>query len=244
MAKNLSYDDFTQSVRTVLKLRNKQDDAIVKEVVEATVRDLTDEFEEGIRSKLDCSLEVVNVDTDCGTVSRIYLPDDAMYVKEIYIDNVLVTPIDARDEQFWIDYDYDVIGGLQAFPYRTPDGCFFVQFVQCFNLEDGYCPQVKVLYKSNSSDVSYIPELFKTVVLYGCIYHYRNFYTVDDPAAQSKAQQNYNRERSKLRSGLMNQNKSQKRDYEVEWKKLYRFMLEGNRNDFYSRYTGRGSKAN
>ena len=120
----------------------------------------------------------------------------------------------------------------------------FVQFVQCINVSDEYCPRVKMIYRSNSSDVSYIPEMFKNAVLYGCIYHYRNFYTVDDPAAQSKAQQNYNNAVVRVRSGLMNQSKSQKRNYEVEWKKLQRFLLEGSNNDFYSRFTGRGSKAN
>ena len=243
MAKNLDYDNFTQSIRTVLKLRKGQDDAIVQEVVEAAVRDLTEEFEDGIKCKLDCSLEVVNEETDCGTVSRIYLPDDAMFIKELYIDEILVTPIGAVDEEFWREYQEDYIGGLQAFPYRTIDGCFYVQFAQCFNLDDGYQPCVKMIYKSNSSDISYIPELFKNAILYGCIYHYRNFYTVDDPSAQSKAQQNYNKQLAKLRAGLMNQNKSQKRNYEVEWKKLYRYILNSNQNDFFSIYTGRGSQA-
>lgn len=239
---NLNYDDFTESVRTVLKLRNSQDDAIVREIVEAAVRDLIEEFDSDIGSRTDYCLCVEQVDLGCGkTVSRIYLPDEAMWIIEAYIGNTLITPIDMTDKKFWEEYTCasEYTGGLPAFVGRTECGQMYLEFASNITVSEGV--EIAVLYRISSSDVSYIPEAYKTLMLQAAIYHYRNWYILDNPAAVSKARENYREYRAKFVAEQGNQSTNNKRPYEVEWKKIFRFILEGSKNDFYSRYTGRGN---
>ena len=83
---NLDYESFTESIRTVLKLRNSQDDAIVKEITQAAVRDLIEEFDSDVGSRTDFTLKVTQEQLDgVKWVSRIYLPNDALYVRQIYV---------------------------------------------------------------------------------------------------------------------------------------------------------------
>lgn len=237
---NLNYDDFTESVRAVLKLRNKQDDVIVKEIVEAAVRDVIEEFDSSIGSRIDYCLCIEQVDVGCDKmVSRIYLPDDAHWLVEAYVGDVLITPIDMTDKKFWSDYNAvsTRITGLEAFVGRT-EGCgtMYIEFAKQICVEDTV--EISVIYRLHSSDINYIPEAFKTLMLSAAISHYRNWYMLDNPAAVSKAEATYKKYLSRMRSEQANQVTNNKRPYEVEWKKLFRFILEGGQNDFYSVYTG------
>lgn len=231
---NLDYDGFTESVRTILKLRNQQDEAIVREIVEAAVRDLIEEFDSEIGSRTDYTLTVENVMIgDEAEVSRIILPDDCHYVRQVYLNNCLVTPINIADAKMHESDPHS--GSIHAFAGRSEDGCMYIEFAEL--LREDIC-DVRVLYRVHSSDISYIPEAFKNLVLYAAMYHYRNWYTLDDPAMQSKAEAVYNKYLARMRAEQANQNTNNKRPYEVEWKKMFRFILEGSREDFYSRYTG------
>tara|TARA_R110000823_G_scaffold217636_3_gene346965 strand:+ start:1312 stop:2043 length:732 start_codon:yes stop_codon:yes gene_type:complete len=240
---NLNYEEFTESVRTILRLRNTQDDAIVKEIVQASVRDLIEEFDSGIGSRADYSLTVQQVAlTTTKTVSRIYLPDDALWLIECYVGDTLITPIDMSDKKFWGDYASisPELAGLPAFVGRTEgEGTMYIEFAG--NILPSDTTEISVLYRVSSSNISYIPEAYKSLLLYASIYHYRNWYILDNPAAVSKARENYREYRAKFISDQGNQQTNQKRVYEVEWKKLFRFILEGSQNNFYSRYTGQGS---
>jgi hypothetical protein len=234
---NLNYDSFTESVRTILKLRLGQDDAIVKEIVEASVRDLIKEWDSEIGSRIDYCLKIDQVDLGCDkTVSRIYLPDEATWVVECYVGNVLVTPIDLSDKKFWGDYTVEsqYISGLNAFVGRDECGKVYLEFAAPL------CPPddvpISVLYRISSSDVTYIPEAYKTLMLYTAVYHYRNWYTMDNPAAVSKAKENMRNYRAEFVAEQGNQVMNQKRPYEVEWKKMFRFVLEGSQNDLSSRF--------
>ena len=234
---NLNYDSFTESIRTVLKLRNKQDDAIVREIVEAAVRDLIEEFDSDIGSRTDFTIPLSQEEREDGCkVTRMYLPEDALYVRQIYIGDVLVEPVDVIDLPFWRDYRElsTRLTGLQAFIGRTECGTMYVEFAVPFCVDD--CTTIRVDYRVHSSDISYIPESHKNLALYAAIYHYRNWYMLDDPAIQSKAEENYRRYLARMVSGQGNQVTNQKRPYEVEWKKLFRFVLEGSANDISSRY--------
>lgn len=233
---NLNYDSFTESVRTILKLRNAQDDAIVKEIVEACVRDIVEEFDSDIGSRTDYSLKITNVQIPDGPlVSRIYLPEDCHYVRQVEIGNTLVTPVDVTDVQFWRNYRTFVgrLTGLNGFISRDDNGNMYMELTSPITVDDRV--PIIVDYRVYSSDISYIPEAYKTLVLYGAVYHYRNWYGVDAVEIQSKAEMNYNKYLSRFRSEQANQNTANKRDYEVEWKRMFRYVLESNVNDLSSR---------
>lgn len=234
---NLNYENFTESIRVVLKLRNGQDDAIVKEITEAAVRDLIEEFDSDIGSRTDFSRTISQVEIPNGpTVSRISLPEDALYLRQCYVGSSLVMPIDVIDTEQWLDYrsNVGILTGLQAFVARDEFGKMYLQFATPISLAEGV--PVRIDYRIHSSDITYIPEAYKNLVLYAAIYHYRNWYMLDDPAMQSKAEDNYKKYLSRMRADQANQVTNQKRPYEVEWKKMFEFVLMGSVNDLYSRY--------
>lgn len=238
---NLNYDSFIKSLRTVLETRNNQDDAALSEVIEAAVRELIEEFDTEIGSRTDRCPEICNVELQDGCIAtRIYLSDDVMYVKEAWINGVQITPVDILDEEMWnqagSNYSYNV--GYNAFIERTPDGCMYIQLTNAINIDPNCPPRVKVVYGVTSSDISYIPEAYKTLIIYGAVMHYHNWFLTDQIEAVSKATQNYDKYLKRMRAQFANQIVHQKRPYEVEWKKMFRFILEGSREDFYSRGYG------
>ena len=225
---NLDYESFTESIRTVLKLRNSQDDAIVKEITQAAVRDLIEEFDSDVGSRTDFTLKVTQEQLDgVKWVSRIYLPNDALYVRQIYVGSTLVEPINMLDAEFWGNHSIYISNliGVHAFVGRNESGKMYIQFASL--LESDY---IRVDYRIHSSDITYIPEAYKNLVLYASICHYRNWYMTDDVAAQSKAKDNYREYLARMRADTANQDLNQKRPYEVEWKNMFRFVLESNIN--------------
>lgn len=235
---NLDYDRFTESVRTVLKLRNKQDDAIVKEIVQAAVRDLIEEFDSDVGSRTDWSRSIEQVTLPDGpTVSRIYLPEDALYLREAYVGTQLVQAIDMTDVEFWYQFrDFTTsLSGLYAFIGRDEAGNMYLEFATPISVTEDTL--IRIDYRLYSSDITYIPEAYKNLVLYASIYHYRNWYMLDDVAAQSKAEDNYKKYLTRMRADTANQVNDQKRPYEVEWKKNFRFVMEGSINDLFNRNT-------
>ena len=236
---NLDYESFTESIRTILKLRDSQDSAIVKEIVEASVRDLIEEFDSDIGSRTDFELTVEDVTEGSQTFSRIYLPDDAHYVREVWVGDNLVQPIDVTDSKFWSDYQSYLVGPtiLQAFIGRSEFGKLYIQFPYQLSVSSDVV--IRVDYRLHSSDITYIPEAYKNLVIYASIRHYRNWYDIDNEVAQSKAEASYNKYLARMRADIGNQVMNKKLDYEVEWKKMFRYLLEGSTNPSINiRYSG------
>jgi hypothetical protein len=234
----LDYDSFTRSLKVILKLRSNTDDVIVREIAQAATRDIVREFD----PVLDFELSVVNETEgeDNNTFSRIYLPDEALYLVQCYINSIEVVPVPVSDRSFTTEFERYGLGNNRytATLHKTDDGRKYLQLIKTFADEDLDNFNVTGTYTIYSDDVSYIPEAYRNLAIYAAVKHYRSWYTLDNPAAVSKAEQNYTKYLAELRAETSNQIPHQKRPYEVEWKKMQRILIEGSTEDFYSAYSG------
>jgi hypothetical protein len=233
---NLDYNSFVKDLRTVLSLRGGADEAALKVIIQATIRDVIREFNNSIGSRTDRRPFICNEEIEDGTtVTRIYLADDAVYIKSAFLNGIEIVPIDITEEEIWlqsaVNLNDNTIVEIPASIQRTEDGQIFLQLIPLLTLNPESPPRAVINYAITTSDVSFIPEAFKNLIIYGCIRHYNNWYLTDQPDTQSKSDANYRDYLKMLRAELGNENTHIKRTYEIEWERLFRVTLEGNTND-------------
>ena len=232
----LDYDSFTRSLKVILKLRSNTDDVIVREIAQAATRDIVREFD----PTLDFDLSIVNETEGSNEFSRIYLPDEALYLVQCYINSIEVVPIPISDRSFTTEFERYGLGNNRytATLHVKEDGRRYLQLIKTIASEDLTNLNVTGVYTIYSDNVSIIPEAYRNLAIYAAVKHYRAWYTLDNPAAVSKAEQNYTKYLAELRAETSNQETHQKRPYEVEWKKMQRILIEGGTEDFYSAFSG------
>lgn len=232
----LDYDSFTRSLKVILKLRSNTDDTILREITQAATRDIVREFDPVI----DYELSITNETLGDNEFSRIYLPEEALYLASCYINSIEVVPVQVADRQFVTEFERSGLGDnrYSATLHRTSDGRRYLQLIKGIASSDLANLNVTAVYTIYSDDVSYIPEAYRNLAIYAAVKHYRAWYDTDNTEAVSNAATNYRKYLSELRAENSNEDTHQKRPYEVEWKKMQRILLEGGTEDFYSAYSG------
>lgn len=227
----LDYDSLTRSLKVILKLRSNTDDVVLREVTQAAARDIVREFD----PVLDFELSVVNEVEGSNEFSRIYLPDEALYLVQCYINSIEVVPVPISDRSFTTEFERYGQGNNRytATLHRKPDGRRFLQLIKTIAEEDLDNLTVTAVYSIYTDDISYIPEAYRNLAIYAAVKHYRSWYDLDNIPAVSKAESNYMRYLADLRAEMSNEDTHQKRPYEVEWKKMQRTLLEGSAEDFF-----------
>jgi hypothetical protein len=229
MSSNIIYDTLKEKLLGVLFGVDGEDDFRVDTMLKMAVRDIINELGDSVGTITTRSINItVEEDADDGEdISRIYLPDDCVLVKQVLIEGIEVEPVTSA---VFEKLKRSVSSGMGYFSKvaRRIDGKLYLEIFPTLIVTDY---DIAITYKLQSDDVGRIPLQYENAVIYGTAAHWYNIIHIENPVMSSKMTKRYKEYIGSLRADVSNVDPEQLRPYQTEWEKQFRFFTDRNDRD-------------
>lgn len=224
---NAIYQELLEDLCLILGETVRQEEARIQIFLKMVAREVSAQFYEDIGMVVDRDLVITN-ETDLttgGTVSRVYLPDlvesvNSMWISDRKVEIVTPEELEATKRQ--------VLGSQYlygAFRRRKDGRCLLELFPQVSTTN----ASIAVAYKQRVEDITYIPAIYKNVIIYGVAKHWYCFVETADIQRTSLIKKEYKNYMDELKASQAISGGRIDKQYESDSKQ--RRVLRRDRND-------------
>jgi hypothetical protein len=230
---NIRENDFKNKVALALRLRGEEDSSLVELIIELAVKDIFRELGSDIGTRTVYDLSITNEDNSGYTFSRIYLPEDALFLRSLFINDEELICIDQREGLKQKLNITSTAGKFVGTIHTSETGRLYVELTTTYTVDTVAPPVISCIYRVNYKDITYIPEAYFDNLLYACVYHYRCLYEYSDLDSFKISKANYDKRLNDLRSLINNATGADKNKfpYEVLWQQNTEWLYAGNRGE-------------